>query len=116
MLSPEDEQCASGNWQATCWQEERAEMLARDLSVGITEETKERLARRICRFARMCGRANVDVAQSVLSSRTLKRCGYDHSQRGVMSEFQGVAAVGLLDHWMARAVRDSEGGSRWSRD
>ena len=66
----------------------------------ITTETYERVSHLICEYARMCNRTNREVAHALLASKTLRRRGYRHDQKGRLTEDQGKAAVRVLDYWI----------------
>lgn len=68
----------------------------------ITNKTFERLGHLISEYARMCNRTNVEVAHALLATKTLRRYGYDHAQRGHLTETQGRAAIQVLDFWIRR--------------
>ena len=48
----------------------------------ITDKTLERVGLLIQRYATLCGHTNADVAHALLSSKTLRRYGYTHAQKG----------------------------------
>lgn len=66
----------------------------------ISDKTLERVGYLIQEYARMCNRTNTEVAHALLSSKTLKRYGYDHAQKGHLTEQQGRAAIQVLDFWI----------------
>ena len=66
----------------------------------ITMATYDRVGRLICEYARLCGRTTKEVAEALVSSRTLKRHGYRHEQKGHLTEGQGKAAILVLDYWI----------------
>lgn len=66
----------------------------------ITTETYERVSHLICEYARMCNRTNREVAHALLASKTLKKHGYRHDQKGRLTEDQGKAAIRVLDYWI----------------
>lgn len=66
----------------------------------ITDKTFERVGHFICEYARLCGRTNVEVAHALLGSKTLRKHGYRHEQKGHLTESQGKAAILLLDYWI----------------
>lgn len=66
----------------------------------ITDETFKRVGDLICEYARLCRRTNTEVAHALLASKTLRRCGYTHQQRGHLTEEQGRAAIAVLDYWI----------------
>ena len=66
----------------------------------ITDKTLERVGLLIQRYATLCGHTNADVAHALLSSKTLRRYGYTHAQRGHLTEAQGKAAIRVLDFWI----------------
>ena len=66
----------------------------------ITTETYERVSHLICEYARMCNRTNREVAHALLASKTLKKHGYCHDQKGRLTEDQGKAAIRVLDYWI----------------
>lgn len=66
----------------------------------ISEETSERVSHLIGEYARLCGRTHAEVAHALLDSRTLRRLGYSHAQRGLLTEEQGRAAIRVLDYWI----------------
>lgn len=73
------------------------------MSEPITDRTGERVSHLIREYARLRGRTNTEVAYALLSSKTLKRYGYDHAQKGRLTEVQGQAAIQLLHFWIERA-------------
>lgn len=70
------------------------------MSDEITSETYRRVGHLICEYARLCGRTNAEVAHALLSSKTLRRYGYSHAQKGHLTEAQGRAAIQVLDYWI----------------
>ena len=68
----------------------------------ITDKTFERVGYLISEYARLCNRTNVEVAHALLATKTLRRYGYDHAQRGRLTETQGRAAIQVLDFWIRR--------------
>lgn len=68
----------------------------------ITDETFERVGYLISEYARLCNRTNTEVAHALLATKTLRRYGYDHAQRGHLTETQGMAAIQVLDFWIRR--------------
>ena len=70
----------------------------------ITDQTLERVGYLISEYARMCNRTNAEVAHALLGSRTLKRYGYRHAQRGHLTETQGKAAIQVLDFWIRSRI------------
>ena len=75
-----------------------------DSSQDITDATFERVGDLLQRYARLCGRTNTEVAHALLSSKTLRKYGYKHSQKGHLTERQGQAAIRVLDHWIGRTI------------
>lgn len=73
----------------------------------ISDETYERVGYLIGELARLCGRTNVEVAHALLSSKTLKRHGYRHTQKGHLTETQGRAAIRVLDYWIGAKIGQS---------
>lgn len=69
----------------------------------ITDKTFERMGYLISEYARLCNRTNVEVAHALLATKTLRCYGYDHAQRGHLTETQGRAAIQVLDLWIRRA-------------
>lgn len=69
----------------------------------ISDKTLERVGYLINEYARLCGRTNAEVAHALLASKTLKRYGYRHAQRGHLTETQGRAAIQVLDYWIGKA-------------
>ena len=69
----------------------------------ITDETFERVDHLIGEYARICGHTNLEVAHALLSSRTLRECGYSHSQKGHLTEKQGKAAIQVLNYWIGNS-------------
>ena len=67
----------------------------------ITDRTFDSVSRLIGEYARLCGRTNTEVAHAMLGSKTLKKHGYEHSQKGHLTEEQGKAAIEVLDYWIA---------------
>lgn len=74
----------------------------------ITDETFERVDYLICEYARISGHTNVEVAHALLSSKTLRECGYEHTQKGHLTEKQGKAAIQVLDYWIRRASEQQQ--------
>lgn len=70
----------------------------------ITDETYERVGYLISECARLCNRTNTEVAHALLASKTLRKHGYRHSQKGHLTEEQGKAAIQVLDFWIRRTV------------
>ena len=70
----------------------------------ISDQTLERVGYLICEYARLCGRTNTEVAHALLGSKTLKRYGYCHAQKGHLSETQGKAAIQVLDFWIRSRI------------
>lgn len=66
----------------------------------ITDKTFERVGHLICEYARISGHANTEVAHALCGSKTLKKHGYTHEQKGHLTEEQGQAAVQVLDFWI----------------
>jgi len=66
----------------------------------ITTATYDRVSHLICEYARLCGRTTKEVAHALLASKTLKRYGYRHEQKGHLTESQGRAAIRVLDFWI----------------
>ena len=66
----------------------------------ITDKTLERVGHLICEYARLCGRTNTEVAHALLGSKTLRKHGYRHEQKGHLTETQGRAAIAVLDYWI----------------
>lgn len=65
----------------------------------ITDRTLERVGYLIQEYAQLCNRTNTEVAHALLASKTLRRYGYDHTQKGHLTETQGRAAIQVLDLW-----------------
>ena len=76
----------------------------------ISDKTLTRVGHLICEYARLCGRTNTEVAHALLSSRTLQRHGYQHEQRGTLTEVQGQAAIAVLDHWIGKTYEQHQQG------
>lgn len=76
----------------------------------ITDETLERVGYLISEYARLCNRTNVEVAHALLATKTLRRYGYRHAQRGHLTETQGRAAIQVLDLWIRRASEQHQQG------
>ena len=76
----------------------------------ISKETYERVNRLVCEYARLCGRTNYEVAHALLSSKTLRRHGYSHAQKGHLTEGQGRAAVKVLSFWIGSRVGEHQQG------
>lgn len=76
------------------------------MSDEITSETYRRVGHLICEYARLCGRTNAEVAHALLGSKTLRKHGYRHEQKGHLTESQGKAAILLLDYWIRSKVGD----------
>lgn len=74
----------------------------------ITDQTLERVGYLISEYARLCKRTNTEVAHALLGSRTLKRYGYRHAQRGHLTETQGKAAIQVLDFWIRSHIEQHE--------
>lgn len=74
----------------------------------ITDKTFERVGHLICEYARLCGRTNAEVAHALLSSKTLRRYGYSHTQKGHLTEKQGKAAIRVLDFWIGAKTNEHE--------
>lgn len=68
----------------------------------ISDQTIERVGYLIGEYARLCGRKQVEVTHALLASKTLKRYGYSHAQKGHLTETQGRAAIQVLDYWIGR--------------
>lgn len=69
----------------------------------ITDETYERVGYLISEYARLCKRTNLEVTHALLASKTLRRYGYTHAQKGHITETQGRAAIQVLDYWIRSA-------------
>lgn len=76
----------------------------------ISEETSERVSHLIGEYARLCGRTHAEVAHALLGSRTLRRLGYSHAQRGLLTEGQGRAAIRVLDFWIGAKSEQHQQG------
>lgn len=76
----------------------------------ITDKTFERVGHLICEYARLCNRRNTEVAHALLSSKTLRRCGYSHTQKGHLTEVQGKAAIQVLDFWIRSKIEQHQQG------
>lgn len=74
----------------------------------ISDQTLERVGYLICEYARLCGRTNAEVAHALLASKTLRRHGYQHEQRGHLTETQGRAAIAVLDYWIGAKTIEHE--------
>ena len=74
--------------------------MASAMADEITDRTLERVSYLICEYARLCDRTNTEVAHALLSSKTLRRYGYSHAQKGHLTEAQGRAAIQVLDFWI----------------
>ena len=70
----------------------------------ITTATYDRVSHLICEYARMCNRTNAEGAHALLASKTLKRYGYRHAQKGHLTETQGKAAIQVLDFWIRSRI------------
>ena len=70
----------------------------------ITDETHNRVWSLIQQYARLCQRTPLEVTHAVLSSKTLRKHGYTHEQRGSLTEEQGRAAIALLNHWIGVTI------------
>ena len=70
------------------------------MSDEITDKTLERVGYLIQQYARLCDRTNTEVAHALLNSKTLRRYGYSHAQKGHLTETQGRAAIQVLDYWI----------------
>lgn len=66
----------------------------------ITDRTYERVWQLVREYARLSGRTNTEVAHALLGSKTLRRCGYSHAQKGHLTETQGQAAIQVLSYWI----------------
>ena len=77
----------------------------------ISAETSRSLSRLIAEYARLRGRTNTEVAYALLSSRTLRRNGYHHAQRGRLTEKQGRAAIRVLDYWIGEELGSRVSGA-----
>lgn len=76
----------------------------------ISDETFERVGHLICEYARLCNRTNREVALALLSSKTLRRYGYSHAQKGHLTETQGKAAIQVLDFWIRSKIEQHQQG------
>ena len=70
----------------------------------ITKTTYDRVSYLICEYARLCDRTNKEVAQALVSSKTLKRHGYRYEQKGHLTESQGRAAIRVLNYWIGAKI------------
>ena len=75
----------------------------------ITDKTFECVSRRIGEYARLCGRTQTEVAYALLSSKTLRKHGYEHRQRGHLTEDQGRAAIAVLNYWIGATIERQQG-------
>ena len=66
----------------------------------ITDRTTERIGHLIGEYAHLCGRSLAEVAYALVKSKTLRRHGYSHAQRGHLTETQGQAAIRVLEFWI----------------
>ena len=73
-----------------------------------TDATLERLSYLMQRYACMCNRTNLEVVQALLASKTLKKHGYTHEQKGHLTEQQARAGVLLLDYWIGAKIEQRE--------
>ena len=73
-----------------------------------TDATLERLSDLMQQYASMCNRTNLEVAQALLASKTLKMHGYRHEQKGHLTEQQAKAGVLLLDYWIGVKIEQRE--------
>ena len=78
--------------------------------VIITNETHNRVWSLIQQYARLCQHTPLEVTHAVLSSKTLRKHGYTHEQRGSLTEDQGRAAVRVLDYWIGRHLEQHQQG------
>jgi hypothetical protein len=74
----------------------------------ITDHTYERVGYLISEYARLCKRTNTEVAHALLASKTLKRPGYRHEQKGHLTETQGKAAIQVLDFWIRSHIEQHQ--------
>lgn len=74
----------------------------------ITSATFERVCDLLQRYARLCGRTNTEVAHALLASKTLRKYGYEHSQKGHLTEEQGQAAIRVLDFWIGASIEHQQ--------
>lgn len=70
----------------------------------ISDATFERVGYLISEYARLCKHTNTEVAHALLASKTLRKHGYRHSQKGHLTEEQGRAAIQVLNYWIRRTV------------
>ena len=76
----------------------------------ITDKTRDRVSYLICEYARLCNRTNAEVAHALLGSKTLRRYGYSHAQKGRLTEAQGKAAIQVLDLWIRSSIEQHQQG------
>ena len=74
----------------------------------ISDKTLTRVGHLICEYARLCERTNTEVAHALLASKTLRKHGYQHEQRGTLTEVQGRAAIAVLDYWIGAKTIEHE--------
>ena len=74
----------------------------------ISDKTLTRVGHLICEYARLCERTNTEVAHALLASKTLRKHGYRHEQRGTLTEVQGQAAIAVLDYWIGAKTIEHE--------
>lgn len=79
------------------------------MSDEISDKTLERVGHLVSQYARLCDRTNTEVAHALLSSKTLRRHGYTHEQRGTLTESQGKAAIAVLNYWIGAKIEHQSG-------
>lgn len=50
------------------------------------------------------------VGHLIFSSKTLRRYGYRHAQKGHLTETQGKAAIQVLDFWIRSKIEQHQQG------
>ena len=66
----------------------------------ITDKTFERVGQLVAEYARLCGHSQLEVTHALLSSKTIRKHGYTHAQKGHLTEDQGRAAIAVLHYWI----------------
>lgn len=74
----------------------------------ITDETFERVDYLVGKYASLCGRTHTEVTHALLSSKTLRKHGYEHSQNGHLNEDQGKAAIAVLSYWIGATIEHQQ--------
>ena len=83
-----------------------------------TDEQLETISRLIGEYATLKHVTNTQVAHALVCSKTLRKHGYQHSQKGHLTADQAQAAIGVLHFWINAAIEQesAETTARLRRD